>query len=126
MKDEFVLSDCPRNEQGHYLCQTRDGKAARIVCTDRAHENPIVVLIADEYGEYNTSRSKSGKAFDRNDDLVNIPVMITKYAGLYMHRDGIMRLTQLQNSEAEVRSLIERFGGRLIKILPPIQYDKPV
>lgn len=71
--------------------QTRDGRPARIIATDRRNNTfPIVALVGpDERPETYTAK---GAYFDSTsryeDDLVNIPQKVTKWGRLYRAPDG--------------------------------------
>lgn len=74
--------------------QTRDGKPARIICTNRQHSLSIVALINDNgtetvhtftpLGECWGSRGIAGYA----DDLINTPMKITRTVYLAVYDDG--------------------------------------
>jgi hypothetical protein len=58
--------------------QTRDGRSARIICTDRVGGAPIVALVKIGLNEeanygYRSDGVRYSKNGDRSDDLVNIP-----------------------------------------------------
>ena len=69
-------------------CQTRDGRPARIICTDQKDEHyPVVALVGDD-GEAPQVYTSGGKYYhcdqgisDR--DLVNIPVMREGWVNVY-------------------------------------------
>jgi hypothetical protein len=69
--------------------QTRDGRKARILCTDRDGNRPIVVLITNSLREEVSTRCRDGRLSLGHDgfrgDLVNIPVKSTTYQSIYMN-----------------------------------------
>ncbi len=66
----------PNWKWGHI---TRDGRKARIICTDKASEYPIVALIRQDHGsyeEYSVSCNAEGRVYKyekSNQDLINTP-----------------------------------------------------
>ena len=80
--------------------QCRNGDKARIICTDRAGECPIVALIGER--EFLATFSADGQSYtSRNDylDLINIPVQRTGwvnissggYGAIYPTKEGADR-----------------------------------
>lgn len=77
---KFDISKCQKNEQGHYLCQTRDGRKARIICTDaRGFISPVIALVDSNTGhghevlwEFLTNGHACLHGESCN-DLINIP-----------------------------------------------------
>jgi hypothetical protein len=78
--------------------QTRDGRKARIICTDLKHpEFPVIAVITDRYGnEFAVAYTKDGRW--RNDtqddsDLLNIPEKRVGWVNAYLagscHRDTL-------------------------------------
>lgn len=66
--------------------QTRDGRPARILCTDRIGNQPIVALLINDSGsEYTVYRKLNGTREDGeesllgNDDLINVPERKSKW-----------------------------------------------
>jgi len=127
LSNEFSLEKCQRNEQGHYLCQTKDGRPARVVCVDRLGSKPIVVLTDSPCGdEFISTRYINGRLSDdhRSDnDLINLPAKITKYAGLCRNKYEVW-LTQPYTSAASVHEMCEVTNSILIKIIP-IEWEEP-
>lgn len=70
--------------------QTRNGRAARIICTDVKGEWPIIALVTDGQRETVLSYKKSGSAYDdkREDrsDLVNAPECV--WVNVYRSKNG--------------------------------------
>lgn len=72
--------------------RTRDGRAARIICTDvRNDVYPIVALISEEEEEEEVVHTYTSTGAYRRDpnkssafDLVNCPTMVTKYINVYL------------------------------------------
>lgn len=91
MMSKFSLENCPRNEQGHYLCQTRDGRPARVVCVDAATEENGTRLIAvvrrpDTCGDEVLLCLPDGKFAHSGEtrfDLVNLPVKREGWINIY-------------------------------------------
>jgi hypothetical protein len=79
MNQTFDLSRCPKNDQGHLLCRTRDGRKARIVCTDKRSPFPIVAIYEGKCGQDEgfDSFCLNGKLHDDSEpssgDLINFP-----------------------------------------------------
>lgn len=70
--------------------QTRDGRKARIVCTDATQSDyPIVALIDSVFGEVPYAFRKDGTRFPKEDldmteiDLINIPVKKEGWVNVY-------------------------------------------
>jgi hypothetical protein len=68
--------------------QTRDGRPARIVCTDKKSEHPIVALIIEKDGfeavrSYLENGSYDGVTKDGRLDLINVPEKIVRYLNAY-------------------------------------------
>jgi len=117
--------------------QTRDGRKARIICTDRKHpDGPIVALI--EYPESSphagdeTYRSyyADGRYYpsvESPTDLVNVPVVTHKYNRLYrgsissnsLHFADIASDTEQQARDGRSKG----FDGRYIGLLESVIID---
>ena len=73
--------------------QTRDGRKARIVCTDNIHHKfPIVGLITERCGEEVPNLFMSSGRYHNEDeesrnDLINIPEKHVRYLNIY--EDGL-------------------------------------
>jgi len=87
---KFDLNKCPRNEQGHYLCQTRDGRPARVVCVDAKGEQPLATLINIGPGRnreiavrHNPSGAWRISGEPADEDLVNPPVKREGWINIY-------------------------------------------
>lgn len=68
--------------------QTRDGRKARIICTDRKHrDGAIIALISYPEGEFPITYYDDGKyrQCPMPLDLVNIPKVTTKISNVYRH-----------------------------------------
>lgn len=68
--------------------QTRDGRPARIICTDRTNNRPIVALIHSRQGtdEIAVSRYADGSMnpnYESGADLVNIPERKSEFWNCY-------------------------------------------
>lgn len=67
--------------------RTRDGRNARIVCTDVNNSMPIIALIKDEYGKewiahYGIGGNVYGYSQDKS-DLVNIPERVERWVNVF-------------------------------------------
>jgi hypothetical protein len=68
--------------------ETRDGRAARIICTDKKGGCPILALVETnlkggrEYTQYYNNDGSSAGGVTR-EDLVNVPVRTSKFANVY-------------------------------------------
>ncbi len=93
--------------------QTRDGRKARIICTDRLHGvEPIVALVTEQDGvEYAADYRTNGRFlnFSESDwDLINVPERLTGYANIYPNREvGHLYPTR---EEADLYAGTERIG----------------
>ena len=72
--------------------RTRDGRPARIICTDRRGPFPIVALLKSYGGEEVRSYDQNGQFADRGpgvaNDLLNIPEKIEGYVNVYRASTG--------------------------------------
>lgn len=83
----FDITKCPKNEHGHLMCQTLDGRSVRIICTDSKYPGkPLVALIESNFtccifygldGKFNLSNS------DNQNDLINLPVKREGWVNIY-------------------------------------------
>lgn len=72
--------------------QTRDGKKARIICTDRYGMYPIVVLVTENGQENMYTVNSTGKFGAGEYDLVNIPEPpIVTYINVYSNGRGSVK-----------------------------------
>lgn len=78
--------------------QTRDGRKARIVCTDRVGHTNLVALVMTDYFEAVYSYYSTGKHISGNDgaDLVNVPEK--RWVNLYEKRAGFTLFTSEENA----------------------------
>lgn len=97
--------------------QTRDGKPARIVCTDMKGTFPVVALVTqksgnevvnsyDSNGVYHTFSGKS------DNDLVNIPERVERWLNVYPPRVLHLVETQYEKSLSDANSVasMDRIG----------------
>lgn len=87
---QFSLEEYIKNPSRKIV--TRDGKEARIVCTDKKGRYPIIALsqVLDDDDEEIHSYTKSGKMFmsiDSNADLFFAPEKHEGWANLYKDND---------------------------------------
>lgn len=104
--------------------QTRDGRKARIICTDRkGTEYPIIALVEDEDGEEGDyAFSATGSYWDSGeemvDDLINIPEREVLYANVYSDDEsdtGISQCIWLRRNNAA------RYPDRLLGVIKVTQ-----
>jgi hypothetical protein len=74
----MMSEDTRREFDPNRPVQTRDGRAARVLCTDASGDYPVVALITQRDGRKTTStHTATGHAgtdgLPRADDLVNVP-----------------------------------------------------
>lgn len=72
--------------------QTRDGRPARIICTDRKHwRDVIIALVSGENGEEYLCDFSEGGCYlsgqESEDDLVNIPARRHEYVNCYANAE---------------------------------------
>lgn len=75
--------------------QTRDGRAARILCTDRKHsEHPVVALVkCHDFQEHCYTFSADGRnlpGLGTDLDLVNVPPKVVSEAYRNVYSDGVV------------------------------------
>ena len=87
---------------------TRDGRAARIICTNRKSSNgtPIVALVDDGDHEMNRAFNAQGKYClgDRKLDLMNareVPVAREFWVNEFRHGDALIGVTCPHKTECE-------------------------
>lgn len=74
--------------------QTRDGRKARIICTDRVGiGSKIIALILEGHGEEAHAYKDDGSFWYADEchdyrDLINIPPLTLREGGVYRTRDG--------------------------------------
>ncbi len=91
--------------------KTRDGRKARIICTDANNHQPIVALITESNGhEYNRNYTKDGFYFigigKSDSDLINIPERRIRWTNVYAyHADGSYLTQELADENAAARRL---------------------
>ena len=127
---DFDLSKCKRNEQGHYLAMTRDGRPVRIVCTDRRGESNLLglvgaqidgvekVMVWDCWGRPNSSPILS------ENNLINIPpkkVTRTVWINLFDDINGRPRAMQYST---EVYAKNEAHSLRAYVVAHPITWEE--
>lgn len=72
--------------------QTRGGRKARIICTDREGEWPIIALVESSDGEDVRTFDREGRWFvsaNSLGDLVNIPEVTTRISNVYRFGSGV-------------------------------------
>lgn len=105
--------------------QTRDGRKARILCTDFQADGPIVAAVSYWNGEevlvrYQNTGIHFTARYDQL-DLINIPEEVVKYVNVYQGS----KIGLLYNSEAEARDA-QRGWTRLSYLAITFRDGKPV
>lgn len=95
---------------------TRDGKPARIICTDRKGSSHILVALVEEDGRESfwSYRADGQKFEDRQGplDLVNVPTAHTGWIHIYKMPSGIYLATgEIFESHAKALAFLEKAGG---------------
>lgn len=76
--------------------QTRDGKPARILCTDKFGDQPIVALTKNPDGTETTGEFSVNGSFFCNGiskhDLINVPLKIQRTVFLAVYDDGMVHM----------------------------------
>lgn len=115
---KFDISKCHKDSNGHLLCQTRDGLKARILCTDRRGDYPIVALIGGMGGNYervDTFTDCGHVSYTLNDcpnDLINIPEE-PKYRAFKRHEFPKGGFVRPKGSETDWAMVIGCVNGQL-------------
>lgn len=82
--------DLKKAQMGHPIC-TRDGRNARIICTDCAGSLPIIALVelgSVEIACYYLTDGKNASSAEYNCDLFLAPITKNGYINIYQLRDG--------------------------------------
>lgn len=86
--------------------QRRDGRKARIVCTDMNSEWPIIALIEDQNGiEYPRAFHEDGRIYTDDvsaHDLINVPEKHVRWVNLYSTHNSHFHKTK-EKADAEAR-----------------------
>ncbi len=124
-KSEFDLSKCPRNAEGHWLCQTRSGKAVRILARDVEGANKLLGLVSSETVELVNRWSEDGKSYggtsDNPYDLLNLPQKIEGWVTVHRRNgDGSYFYSDLLSSQEEVKKnkFLYQPLATLVAVLP--------
>ena len=111
--EQFSLDKYFANPQRKIV--TRDGRQARIICTDVDSENaPIVALIKDRYTGHERALffTKYGKYYatlqDSNADLFFAPTKHTDYINIYHNESGYFLGGGVYTSEENAKSIATR------------------
>lgn len=92
---------------------TRDGRSARIICTDRKskvlYDGPILALVDEikEGREYCYAYSSDGKAYESESDADLFFVLVKKvgWMNLYNRGFGLVNGGEVYNSEEEAKKI---------------------
>ncbi len=85
----FDLQKCERDKNGHWLCQTRDGRKARVVTSlEGTADQCLVVCIMQPFGKEMLGRYELDGSFWNNKandpaDLINIPAKRSGWVNVY-------------------------------------------
>ena len=105
--------------------QTRDGRKARIICTDRDFTGySIVALIKTESEEERIEayRSDGSRKFYRDDlDLINVPEKVTMYVNVYRDADHKIGCGYAYTTEEHARK--NAVGACVADIAVPITIE---
>lgn len=98
--------------------QTRDGRPARIICTDKVGFGcPILALVTNGGQEEVATYTEAGKYLSDDDvsgsDLVNIPQKVTKYG--VMDKDFNQLFGSVYDTEADAAK-VAIFSRRVVTI----------
>ncbi len=112
--------------------QTRDGRAARIICTDRVYpgatldggDSSIIALVTNDARETVYHYGKDGKINARSfldHDLINIPEETTVWIAVY-NRDNLGSIGYVYETEESARNgsrtASAKISSNVIAILP--------
>lgn len=100
--EQFSLSEYLKNTTRPII--TRDGRSARIICTDRVGKWPIVALISDNGEEIICSFTTNGKKYIQEiekSDLFFAPKKRTGWVNIYTDDCGVAYSGQMIHSEYE-------------------------
>jgi len=90
---------------------TRDGRPARIICTDRNHEKPIVALISDPYNRevvyYRYADGKMSRDREVQADLINVVTKTSTYQNVY----NATGCNPLGNTESPTKDAANEVAG---------------
>lgn len=102
--------------------QTRDGRKARIVCTDAKSEYPIVALVLENGVEEHSRHTICGhwwsSKMDCNNDLVNIPIKHKRTIFLNVYKDYIV------THESEYKAKASISPGIIASIKFEIEFEE--
>lgn len=82
----FDLNKCPKNEEGHWVAQTRDGRRVIIVCGNAPGEQPLVGLRSGD--GFPASWDSDGSYFrggKSGSDLISPPTKQTALVEIWTH-----------------------------------------
>lgn len=131
----FDLSKCERNEHGHYLCQTRGGESARIVCVDLRRETGHCLLTVVQHSDGHDDSIRCYTPEGRcgfvnspsNDDLVNIPRKVKRWVVIVrMKESGSEYTLAVQKTKAEAKEAWERLESTAFDLLAcvPVEWEE--
>ena len=110
---QFNLEEYLQNPDRKVI--TRDGRSARIICTDKKCEGyPIVALVEDKYGEVITCNTKEGVYLLCNENHYDLFFAPEKYEGwtnVYVDDNFRLERTFIYKSEEEARAVGVRRKG---------------
>ncbi len=83
----FDLSLCPRNAEGHWLCQDKTGRQVKVIYTQKEGNYPIVGVVGDFVRSF-TQDGKYVKGHTGLCDLLNLPQKIEGWVNIYENYVG--------------------------------------
>ena len=114
--------DLEKAQMGHPIC-TRDGRNARIICTDCTGQFPIIALV--EFGSvevacYYLTDGKNASPSESNCDLFLAPIKNIGYVNIYQLRAGEPYCGRITLSPAKP---VEKNGVRCLAEAIKIEWE---
>ena len=114
--------DLEKAQMGHPIC-TRDGRNARIICTDCAGKFPIIALVnfcSIEVTCYYSTDGKNASPSEFNCDLFLAPIKNIGYVNIYQLRAGEPYCGRITLSPAKP---VEKNGVRCLAEAIKIEWE---
>lgn len=114
--------DLEKAQMGHPIC-TRDGRNARIICTDCAGTLPIIALVelgSVEIACYYLTDGKNASPSESTCDLFLAPIKNTGYVNIYQLRAGEPYCGRITLSPAKP---VEKNGVRCLAEAIKIEWE---
>ena len=100
---QFNLQEYLKNPDRHIV--TRDGKDAKIICTDAKGNFPIIALVETYNGNETVLRLKENGRFyndtENSSDLFFAPIKKEGWVNVYKTRSGAAQIGQIYSSKKE-------------------------